>query len=101
MLVRKKIKTHTWDGTGCALDTEVIKWIVFFIELILPDELLGKADVPRLVIIAVSITGGVLLLFNILLVVYFILKKRGTIKGKKKGWLLVFFFFFLFACIRS
>lgn len=80
------------------VELEVIILHSFFIELILPDELLGKADVPRVVIIAVSIAGGVLLLFNILLVVYFILKKRGTVKGKKKGWWLVFVFS-AFICI--
>ena len=49
----------------------------------IPEELLGKADIPRIIIISVSITGVILLLFNVLLVVCFILRKKK--KKIKKG----------------
>ncbi|XP_049851856.1 nephrin isoform X2 [Schistocerca gregaria] len=46
-----------------------------------PDALLGKADVPRLVIVGVSVTGALLVLFNIALVACFVYRKRA--KGKR------------------
>lgn len=52
----------------------------------LPEELLGKADIPRIIIISVSITGVILLLFNVLLVACFIVRKKN--KKTKKGMLI-------------
>ncbi|PSN48808.1 hypothetical protein C0J52_25084, partial [Blattella germanica] len=43
---------------------------------VIPDDLLGKGDIPRLVIIGVSITGAMLVLLNVGLVVCFIYRKR-------------------------
>lgn len=42
----------------------------------IPDILLGKADIPRLVIIGVSVTGALLVLLNVGLVTCFIYRKR-------------------------
>lgn len=42
----------------------------------IPDILLGKGDIPRLVIIGVSVTGTLLVLLNVGLVACFIYRKR-------------------------
>jgi len=42
----------------------------------IPDILLGKGDIPRLVIIGVSVTGALLVLLNVGLVTCFIYRKR-------------------------
>lgn len=44
---------------------------------------MGKGDIPRLVIIAVSVTGALLVLLNIVLVICFIYRKRN--KRLKEG----------------
>ncbi|KAK6619129.1 hypothetical protein RUM44_003511 [Polyplax serrata] len=56
---------------------------ILVVDVMLPEELLGKADIPRIIIISVSITGVILLLFNVLLVACFILRKKN--KKVKKG----------------
>lgn len=65
---------------------EIVRYIhtvLCFVDIMLPEELLGKADIPRIIIISVSITGVILLLFNVLLVACFILRKKN--KKVKKG----------------
>lgn len=42
----------------------------------LSEELLGRADLPRLVVVSVAITGSILLMLNILLVGCFMYRKR-------------------------
>ena len=40
------------------------------------EELLGRADLPRLVVVSVAITGSILLFLNIILVGCFMYRKR-------------------------
>lgn len=52
----------------------------------IPEDLLEKQDLPKVVIISVSITGVILLLINFGLVAVCMLKKRAKrMKGKKKN----------------
>jgi amino acid transporter len=46
------------------------------LQQVIPDILLGKGDIPRLVIIGVSVTGALLVLLNVGLVACFIYRKR-------------------------
>lgn len=46
------------------------------LQQVIPDILLGKGDIPRLVIIGVSVTGTLLVLLNVGLVACFIYRKR-------------------------
>ena len=61
------------------------QFFLFFLltlDVMLPEELLGKADVPRIIIISVSITMAILLIFNISLVACFIFRKKNRKMNK-------------------
>ena len=53
------------------------------VEKFIPEDLLEKQDLPRIVIISVSVTGVVLLLINVGLVLGCMFKKRAK---RMRGW---------------
>lgn len=60
-----------------------IKGLERNLEQVVPDELLDKADFPRLVITCVSIIGVILLFINVVLVACYMFRKRvKRIKGR-------------------
>ena len=62
----------------------------------------GRPDIPKIVIISVSVIGTLLLLLNIIIVSYFIYKKKNTTKTKQdEGINLYIFFWFLFLKVGS
>ena len=67
-------------------------------ELQLSQMLSDRPDIPKIVIISVSIIGTFLLILNIVVVSYFIYKKRANNKAKQEEG--TDFFIFLF-CIPS
>lgn len=68
------------------------------IQKMIPEDLLEKQDLPKVVIISVSVIGVILLLINIGLVAGCILKKRAKrVKGKFCSVMIYFFIFCTFA----
>lgn len=68
------------------------------IQKMIPEDLLEKQDLPKVVIISVSVIGVILLLINIGLVAGCILKKRAKrVKGNFCSVMIYFFIFCTFA----